>query len=306
MMHVPSPSEYLPFDSNTVAAFQHNQINIYLQLVVVSIVLYDHMITFAMEVERIWTLRWRLPKFLFLTSRYVATPLLIITVLGYVGYPLPTSFCNFSTYFHKPVATLSLLIVELVLLIRVSALYGHSKIMQRFLVCLYICLFVAVTVEAVFVLKVTTPIINYQFLAGCWARTQSSKGTVGWSSSWSFPFICFDGILLLLTLVKTLSYQNNSNPAIRILARDSVFYFTLMFLCFAENIMVATIGNAVNAYIRAEWIACIAVSRLMMNIRGLKFDDPDGTIGVQFSTLQFQKHNSAEDKDDPSGASTEQ
>jgi len=114
------------------------------------------------------------------------------------------------------------------------------------------------------------------------------------------------GILLLLTLVKTLSYQNNSNPAIRILARDSVFYFTLMFLCFAENIMVATIGNAVNAYIRAEWIACIAVSRLMMNIRGLKFDDPDGTIGVQFSTLQFQKHNSAEDKDDPSGASTEQ
>lgn len=76
---------------------------------------------------------------------------------------------------------------------------------------------------------------------------------------------------------------------------------------------------------RVEWIACIAVcdivywllsliesgfygqvSRLMMNIRGLKFDDPHGTIGVQFSTLQFQKHNNAEDKDDPSITITEQ
>ncbi|KAJ7208086.1 hypothetical protein B0H12DRAFT_432233 [Mycena haematopus] len=43
----------------------------YTNIAFLMFMVFDHVITFDTEVSRIWTLKWRLPKVLFLINRYV-------------------------------------------------------------------------------------------------------------------------------------------------------------------------------------------------------------------------------------------
>ncbi|RDB16254.1 hypothetical protein Hypma_003021 [Hypsizygus marmoreus] len=48
----------------------------YTNLAFLILLIYDHALTLDLEVSRIWTLPWRLPKFLFLINRYLIPPML--------------------------------------------------------------------------------------------------------------------------------------------------------------------------------------------------------------------------------------
>ncbi|KAF9000469.1 hypothetical protein BDQ17DRAFT_674894 [Cyathus striatus] len=49
----------------------------YIYLGLLTLLFYDHLITFDVEVVRIWTLNWRVPKYLFIMNRYVI-PLILL------------------------------------------------------------------------------------------------------------------------------------------------------------------------------------------------------------------------------------
>ncbi|KII90653.1 hypothetical protein PLICRDRAFT_39234 [Plicaturopsis crispa FD-325 SS-3] len=49
----------------------------YIHLSSLSLMVYDHALTFAREKEYIWSLPWRLPKVLFIFSRYLISPALL-------------------------------------------------------------------------------------------------------------------------------------------------------------------------------------------------------------------------------------
>jgi len=291
-MHVLHPSDYPPFDSLAPFEWAHTNNNILVAFV--TLVLYDHLITLDIEVERIWSLEWRLPKYLFLTSRYILPPLLLLTLAGTTVYPILPSFCTFIVHFYRSTQAISFIVAELVLLIRVSALYGHDKIARRVLVGLFICQLVAVIVITVFVTKGFTLYSHYEFLPGCQISHIWEHQRVWW-----IPFTCFDGTLFILALLKTLSHRKNSFPTIRLLARDSIFYFAITCSGLVINIFQNVNFETMPIVIPTEWIACIAVSRMMMNIRGLIFDDPNGTQGIEFSRIKFQVPRYAENECDP-------
>jgi len=120
------------------------------------VILYDHAITFDIEVQRIWSLNWRLPKILFLTNRYVVPSLIVMRGIADATYPLLFSFCDFLVHFEDWIVVLALGIADLILVIRVFALYGHSKIMWHFLVCFFVCQMVTVIVIMSILTKQTT------------------------------------------------------------------------------------------------------------------------------------------------------
>jgi len=301
-MHVPSPSDYTPFDSSAPGTLKANESNNYTLVAFVALVLYDHLITFDIEVERIWSLKWHLPKYLFLASRYIVPPLLLLTLAGTTLYPILPSFCTFIVHFHRSTQAISFVLAELVLLIRVSALYGHDKITRRVLVGLFVCQLLAVVVLTVFVTKAFVVTISYEFIPGC-------SVSYAWKEqfSWWIPFICFDGILFILALVRTLSYRNKSLHTVRVLARDSIVYYLIIFGSLVIDIVEAKHFDVMPIVIPAEWISCIAVSRMMMNIRGLVFDDPRGTQRIELPRIVFQEHCYTEDESDfeMSGLSTD-
>jgi len=289
-MHVP----YIPFDSNAPAVFERHGIDNYIKLAVVTLVFYDHLITFSMEVERIWTLKWGLPKFLFLVSRYVIPPMLMIGIIGNIGYPLILSFCTFEVHYGIVIRFMSLIVAELILLIRVSAIYGHNRIILSFLTCLFLGHLAGVIIVVIFSEKIFDTAIYYEFLPGCWTFVNGSPSGARWNSSWPIPFICLEATLLILTLAKAFSYWNYSYITIKLLARDSIIFFAIMFVCLLENIIVVSGGRWLIVLIPTEWIACMAVSRMMLNIRGLTFNDPLDTQGLQLTSLLFKHQESGD------------
>jgi len=66
-----------------------------------------------------------------------------------------------------------------------------------------------------------------------------------------------------------------------------------MFGCVVANI-TQDFQSSLPIKIPAEWIACIAVSRMMMNIRGLIFNNPLSSQGVDFSAIIFRNRTRAE------------
>jgi len=94
--------------------------------------------------------------------------------------------------------------------------------------------------------------------------------------------VCSDGILLVLALVKTFTYRDHLNPMIRLLARDSVLYFAPMFACLVETVVSFSLKRGVS--LPTEWIACIAVARMMLNLRSLVFNGPLSTQQLVFSS----------------------
>ncbi|KIM82169.1 hypothetical protein PILCRDRAFT_470574 [Piloderma croceum F 1598] len=224
-MHVPTPSDYIPFDAITDHNLRTTRLGIYIYLALAAVILYDHAITFDIEVQRIWSLNWRLPKILFLMNRYVV-PLLIVMrgiadatyplLFSVSSYPLRTLYisltmvvspvvrfprynpitsgliilsCDFLMHFEDWIVILALGIADLILVIRVSALYGHSKIMRHFLVFFFACQMVTVIVITSILTKQTTPILLYQFVPGCYATVPD------YFYSFYIPFLIFDGPL---------------------------------------------------------------------------------------------------------------
>jgi len=136
--------------------------------------------------------------------------------------------------------------------------------------------------------------LSYEFLPGCWAHSTNSKSIVLWRNGWWIPFICGDGILLILTLAKAFSYRDQFNRTIRLLARDSVLYFIPMFASLVWNVVAQSSARPGLLMVPSEWIACISVSRMMLSIRSLTFNEPLTTQRLNFSTLIFENRDHAE------------
>jgi len=131
-------------------------------------------------------------------SEILRTPCAQLYVYDCHVLPLRTtlwifSSCKFDDHFGPSVEAFSLITAQLVLLIRVSALYDHSKIWLSFLLCLFTCQFAAVIVGTVIKINMQTFILDYQFMPGCWVEYPTTESNTRWTYPWWIPFMCFDG-----------------------------------------------------------------------------------------------------------------
>jgi len=253
----------------------------YIFFALLSVLVYDHAITFHLEVERIWTLQWRLPKLLFFINRYLA-PGLIVTLNAIASfYKITPSICQIFTHIHIWSLVVTLLTAEIVLVLRVSALYGHTKNMRHFLTGLCVCQVISVIVLA----SIVDRDMNRLYM-GFW-----------------IAFVIFDGIIIILTMYKAFSYRKDMNPTIRLLARDSIVYFVIMFGTFLFN-AIPSPGKTIQGIILVlpvECIVCTAVARMMMNIRGLIFDTQYGSQVIGASALKFHTPTGASRRSENDG-----
>jgi len=110
----------------------------YTNIAFLAVLVYDHAITADIEVARIWTLQWGLPKILFLINRYIVPPMLIFNEISFAIPNIPGPICAFIIKWTAWPTVVALATVEMILMLRVLAIYGHSKMMTRFLVGLFI------------------------------------------------------------------------------------------------------------------------------------------------------------------------
>jgi len=183
------------------------------------------------------------------------------------------------------------------MIIRVCSLYGHRKLVIWSLYgCFVAVLAVTIVTQGLYINSSYT-ILLYEFLPGCifW---NAGNTNIQWGTC--IPALSFEGALIFLTMCKVISYRNGMNQIIRVLARDSIVYFIIVFAGLA-----LTVANVIHPFSVAgfpvlfatQCIISLVVGRMMMNIRGLILDDPEHTVHLR--TLKFaNRHGSGSETEE--------
>ncbi|KAJ7755981.1 hypothetical protein B0H16DRAFT_1540288 [Mycena metata] len=275
----------------------------YVLYAVSTLLIYELLVTFDLEVERVWSLRWRLPKLLFMLNRYVTRGLLILT---YVSGGVPGTserFCEVFGYWQAIPPRLAILAAQAIMIIRLWAIYNNSAKMLGALIVLYV-LEVAAVVLCMSVATVDTQGASAPRPLGCDLEALSPLLRNYATGTWIAP-VCFELITLVLTLVKVLPPPSHyfekanpmkalsiatreRNPTLDMLARDSIIYFAFIFTFTLANAVIYE--TSFSADYRSillgptSAISCIAVSQLIINIRSLP--GPNSEEGASINMMR--------------------
>ncbi|KAI9459158.1 hypothetical protein BJY52DRAFT_384140 [Lactarius psammicola] len=106
------------------ATFTHS----YAQVFALSLLYYDHVLTFPAEVSHIWSQPISPNTLLFLLNRYVAfLGNIVVPVVGFSGLISLKPSCTSATYVRQSLLVLSQVLVSMTLAIRIIALYHSSR-----------------------------------------------------------------------------------------------------------------------------------------------------------------------------------
>ncbi|KAF8801479.1 hypothetical protein BYT27DRAFT_7198278, partial [Phlegmacium glaucopus] len=256
----------------------------YINLGLLAVLIYDYCLTFNLERTRIWTLRWRLPKFLFMVNRYFLPPIFLFEGFSNVIH-VGQNRCD-ARIFTLVHSFLTIMMVEIMLMIRVLALYANSKSMAF---CLMIQFFVQSLVRVIFA-AFTLPRIRS--IAGGDVFTGCIIDVPDWAYlSWLHPLI-IETILVIMVIYKCREYESFT-PTIKILSRDSVVYFISIAALLFFNFFYARQHKLLFSVLSqpTSTLACIAAARLSMNIRSISIEQAFSTVarhGRAIPTLLFR------------------
>ncbi|KAL5524819.1 hypothetical protein ACEPAF_9965 [Sanghuangporus sanghuang] len=202
----------------------------FFQVAIVTVLVYDAVITLDKEVKYFWKFPWNMVTFVYFMIRYAG-------ILGAVA----ALFCNFSGWTKNAANWITIISVDYILMIRVLALYSQDK-------RLTIVLNALLTLEAIakFALFIYLNVLERIAIFGL-AKDVTFCGT---NASFSLPAAIIDWviplvyglILLVLALYKAAEYWRLSAgfkgfTLVKVLIQDQVMYFALVIACCVFNIM---------------------------------------------------------------------
>ncbi|KAI0783220.1 hypothetical protein C8Q75DRAFT_784436 [Abortiporus biennis] len=249
----------------------------YTQLSANLICLYDLLITFDLERERIWPLRLSTMKLLFLLNRYHRLPRLVLD--GLLTYPPGEKFtnvtCNLGTILPGVIDLISFTITAVFSALRILAIWGYSRKAQ--FLCLII-LAVGLTTPCFNIYRMTIIYsLSYQIhlphIAICQsgAKISDEKIKILALLTRSFAVLC-EFIVLIATWWKTYTVWMESKrigfraPITTLLLRDGKLMMVMNVIAVILDCMHSPGGNQATAYFTA--FSSILISRMMLNLRG--------------------------------------
>ncbi|KAF8149368.1 hypothetical protein B0H34DRAFT_802378 [Crassisporium funariophilum] len=170
----------------------------------------------------------------------------------------------------------SIMTVELMLILRVLALYGNAKTMARLLTALYALQMMAWTILSILILVNVRPIPGKGLYSGCLYHAPPISG-FGW-----LPALVFESILIFLTIHKSRKF-GDFTPILKVLARDSVVYFLSITALLLFNVLYTSFGQkllAPSLILPSSVLTSIAAARLTMNIRAFTMDEALATLAT--------------------------
>nr|GAT44824.1 predicted protein [Mycena chlorophos] len=271
---------------------------------IATLLVYELLTSFDDEVAHVWPLKWRLPKILFFLNRYVIRIMLVgLWILA--DYPgTSPEFCRIYSYWQMIPLRLAILAAQALVVIRVWAIYNNSRPMFYVLSLLYGGEFLAVAASIVVATSDTVGEAQPSPLS-CGLDSKSGYLLERYASAtWLAP-VAFEFIMILITLYKlvprwsfrgrrlrtgsgtrsngfigsTPSSQaffggvlgSGGNVTVDILARDSFIYFLFIFTFSLINAILYEQNFHLDYHTillgPTSAVSCIAVSRMMINIR---------------------------------------
>ncbi|OCB83922.1 hypothetical protein A7U60_g9128 [Sanghuangporus baumii] len=212
----------------------------FFQVAIVTVLVYDAVITLDKEVKYFWKFPWNMVTFVYFMIRYAG-------ILGAVA----ALFCNFSGWTKNAANWITIISVDYILVIRVLALYSQDK-------RLTIVLNALLTLEAIakFALFIYLNVLERIAIFG----------------------LAKDVTFCVLALYKAAEYWRLSSgfkglTLVKVLIQDQVMYFALAIACCIFNIMEFEVYFA-NGLLAGLFYAlgspsflCVLGSRMLFNLK---------------------------------------
>ncbi|KAJ7616022.1 hypothetical protein FB45DRAFT_236366 [Roridomyces roridus] len=294
------PLRYGPNDYTQDQAEQYVHltfINNYVLYSTACLLVYELFTTLDVEIDRIWSLKWRLPKILFMLNRYFIRAMLVVLwiVADYPG--TSERFCWIYAYWQMIPLRLAILAAQALVVIRVWAIYNNSRRMLYVLSTLYF-LEVAFVSICIAIATADTQGVAQPYPLSCALNSMSGYLLQRYASgTWIAPVV-FEFLMMLITLAKlaprwrwTTSdgagkrtrrgvLGTGGNATLDVLARDSLVYFAFIFGFSLTNFVIYE--TSFGAYYHTvllgptSAVSCIAVSQMMINMRSLPIPGGSG------------------------------
>ncbi|KAG1751053.1 hypothetical protein EDB19DRAFT_1824801 [Suillus lakei] len=182
-----------------------------------TILVWDHAITFSDEVDIIWSRPKKFLTFLFLLNRYL-TPIGFIVNL--VAYSLPSwSFivhrCEHFVRYEGAMTAVGIQVVGLMMFLRVRAMYHDNR---------YVVILVASLLFAW--VAVGAWLLSHGVVSGM--AESELRGSL--ASAWAWVPLCYDTVVFALTLNRTLPSIKNKEAGhiVRTLFTNGVLFYSVM------------------------------------------------------------------------------
>ncbi|KAI0270460.1 hypothetical protein BC834DRAFT_515516 [Gloeopeniophorella convolvens] len=261
---------------------------------------WDILITLDQEIGAIWSKPNKFyMKWLFLFVRYFAVAMQI--ALLFVGtrlaldYHYTESDCVKWYIFQEVGTQLLIASVEVILIIRVHALYDRNRPITIILITLFLAENIAMAVTLIKVVP------GARFDVACTVVHTPPSLVI-----FAVAFVAFETVLFVLTLVKffmALRTGWGHTPVIHLLVRDGTWAFALIFvtLCVNSGFFLGA-GNSATAAVAFPWLLSIeafAGARILLNLHALALHSSDTSDrsrdGAVSSRIVFTTHLSAAD-----------
>ncbi|KAH7904194.1 hypothetical protein BJ138DRAFT_953218 [Hygrophoropsis aurantiaca] len=235
----------------------------------ISFLFWEYCVTFHDEVEYIWSKPWKAPiKWLFLLTGYVGLGAVIGNRFTGIGGNNPTISCRGFLTFQVTTTEFLVCCVELILMIRVHALYNRDNRMAVLLALL----FVAGVVVAVIGLSSTVPNSYYNEICAV-VRVETPL------AYFSLSTLMAEGILLILTVIKcirTFRETRHSIPVITLMLRDGTMCFLAIMTTLIPTSLLLVVKHGAFVSFMAPWFIAVlscAGCRLIINMQHLSPHD---------------------------------
>ncbi|KAJ7108329.1 hypothetical protein C8R44DRAFT_885075 [Mycena epipterygia] len=301
------PNDYTEDDARNYVALTY--VGNYVLYATACVLVYELLTSLDDEVARVWSLKWRMPKILFMLNRYVIRAMLLcLWILA--DYPgTSPEFCRIYSYWQMIPLRLAILAAQALVVIRVWAIYNNSRRMFWVLGTLYTVEVAAVT-TCVFIATMYTQGVAQPAPLSCalpalsLSNAQVQKQFS--SATWIAP-VCFEFVMVVITLAKLVPrwkwgknwglLGSGGNATLDVLARDSLIYFGLIFSFTLTNAIIYELSFSAHYHSLllgpTSAVSCIAVSRMMINIRSLPSSplaQPTSSEGVNLSFADSYMH----------------
>lgn len=205
-------------------------------IVSLSLLYWDHFLTFDDEVKYVWRSSFSWSSFWFFLNRYFAffgnIPVIVIAF----SYSLPTSICNQYHLYHQLLILFTQCIVCVILTLRVYALYNCDR---RILFVLVVSGLVIAGIGSWALLDQRAFAIEN--VPGCHSGT-AQETAIRIATAWEV-LVLYDTLVFVATMVKTCRDRNNgfSDGLLQLIFRDGAMYFGIM--------MAVNLGNLLTFYL---------------------------------------------------------
>ncbi|TRM57614.1 hypothetical protein BD626DRAFT_540395 [Schizophyllum amplum] len=255
-----------------IASLQRIQVIKYLIVSTTALLAYDYALTIYPELRLVWKAPWRMGKILFLLTRYFAFAGTALKLYEQLSPGLTAEKCRTLFNVEGWMVIISIVIAELILTIRVWALWGRTRRTAMFL-----------TTVAVIVVVVSA--VGFVKFHG--EQSYITIGDLSPTLGGCFPVYGNDTVWIdFLMLVVYESVREGTSSFFRIFFRDGVSYYFFTLSISVANVIVLFAASPDYANLLTSMqrgLHSILSARMLLNIR----EDYERAARVTLEPLDF-------------------